>query len=405
MPGYFPSTWPAECGGPRRQKGVSTPGLDLKPGERLESTIRDMGGWSVMLVQRGPGELFVQGGAGLGRAQRAPHFRARGDSAGWLERIDPVTLETLARSPDLPSGGHLWCGAVVVHQNGDLYVTNGRYCHRLDESCSVRAERELPVDAPYNGLLILPDGNLLMKNLGHDPAIPCQFSVLEPERLEPVAEPFGIPEPCMGRFSSDRTDTGEFVYCSSATQLYRLRYEAGELSLDPDWRGSYDIPGEDQSDGWDTCIGSDSVWMMDMGRPAWWRGRATAPQRAFRFSIDDASDRDVLVAFDSQNAKVGAWRYEGPGRLDPLWQRDLRSTVQMMLYADTGELVLEDARAFGGDSDTPGSVVMVDVETGAEKGRTLHGAQMLGGMFLCPGFGRDFYAASTAGPICRIYVS
>ncbi len=177
MPGYFPSAWPAECGGPRRQKGVSTPGLDLKPRERLASTIRDMGGWSVMLVQRGPGELFVQGGAGLGRGERAPHFRASGDSAGWLERIDPVTLETLARSPDLPSGGHLWCGAVVVHQNGDLYVTNGRYCHRLDEGCRVRAERELPVDAPYNGLLILSDGNLLMKSLGHDPAIPCQFSV------------------------------------------------------------------------------------------------------------------------------------------------------------------------------------------------------------------------------------
>ena len=55
-------------------------------------------------------------------------------------------------------------------------------------------------------------------------------------------------------------------------------------------------------------------------------------------------ERRILVTFDTRNAKVGAWRYAGPGRLEPLWERDDRSTVQMMLYADTGELVLEHAQ-------------------------------------------------------------
>ena len=421
LKGYYPSAWPVECGGPRRQKLVRSSGPDLKPGESLASTVRQTGRWSVMFVQRGADELYVQGGAGLAPGEFPPAYRTEGDSAGWLERVHPVTLEPLASSPELPSGGHIWCGAAVVHENGDLYVANGRYCHRLDAECRVIAERELPVDAPYNGLLILSDGNLIMKNLGHDPKVACSFSVLEPERLEPVGDPLVIPEACMGRFSSDCSHAGEFVYFTSATQVYRLRYDAGSLALDSRWRASYEVPGEEQADGWDTCLGSDSLWMMDMGRPPQWRGAAGAPQRAFRFSLDDPSRRDVLVAFglpeafnpgpplydperrilvvyDMRNAKVGAWRYAGPGRLEQLWQHDYRSSVQMILYSDTGELVLEDGDPAGG------SVVIVDVETGAERGRAPTGTPFLGGMFFCPGFGRDLYAASVSGAISRIYV-
>ena len=32
---------------------------------------------------------------------------------------------------DLPSGGWLWCGAIVAHRNGDLYAVNGRYFSAL----------------------------------------------------------------------------------------------------------------------------------------------------------------------------------------------------------------------------------------------------------------------------------
>ena len=129
-PGYYPSTWAVECGGSRRQKLVGSPGLALRPGETLAGVSRDTGGWPVMFVQREPGELFLQVGAVQSRDGTPPFYRPDGDSAGWLERVDPITLETLARSPDLPSGGHVWCGAVVVHQNGDLYVVNGRFRHR-----------------------------------------------------------------------------------------------------------------------------------------------------------------------------------------------------------------------------------------------------------------------------------
>lgn len=427
LPGYYPSAWAVECGGSRRQKLTRSPGLALKPSEKLASITRDTHGWSVMFVQRAPGELFLQGGAGLRRGEFPPCHRPEGENTGWLERVDPITLETLARSPDLPSGGHLWCGAVVVHENGDLYMVNGRYCHRLNAGCEVIAERELPVDGPYNGLLVMSDGNLVMKNLGHRPGDPCLFTVLEPVGLEPVGEPFVIDEHCMGRFSSDLTEDGEYIYTSSARELYRLRYERGALSIDDDWKGSYVVEGADQADGWDTCIADGSVWMMDMGRPPVWVGPAEAPQRAFRFSLSDANERDVvspfeapgafspgpplydpvrkvLVVYDGLNGGVAAYRYEGPGALHELWRNEFRNNVQMMAYPNTGELVLEDAPLTAMLGGAGASAVVVDIESGQERGRAPIGAVASMGMFPCPGFERDFYVATLPGSVARVFV-
>lgn len=56
-----------------------------------------------------------------------PVERPEGNSAGWVERIDPVTLETLIRSPPLRSGGHLWCGAMVCALSSLL----SPFCHTL----------------------------------------------------------------------------------------------------------------------------------------------------------------------------------------------------------------------------------------------------------------------------------
>ncbi|MCH8815975.1 MAG: hypothetical protein IH957_12965 [Chloroflexi bacterium] len=423
--GYYPSAWPCECGGPRRQKAAVGPGLNLQPGEKLKATTRRLDGrWPVMFVQRDAGELYLQGGA-------LPF--QQGESFGWLEKVDPVTLETLAASPKLPSGGHNWCGAVVVHENGDLYMTNGNYCHRLSPDCRVVAERKLPKDCGYNGLLILSDGNLITKDI--QLSQPSHFSVLEPERLQEV-DRFEFPENSVGRISNDRTPDGEFVYATSDTKAYRLRYASGRLALDESWVASYDVSGDDQSWAWDTYIGDDKVWFMDMGAApgalAILRARpvgtdsmsmpetANGPQHVFRVSTTDPSDVDVLtpfglpnggiiapplyeqesgilVAYDSNNGKVGAWRYEGPGQFQELWVKDVFNRQQPMLFADTNELIVDDIRE---DGDY---VVVLDLETGEERGRAHSGAPQSSGMFFCPGWNRDVYYATIFSQVARIY--
>ena len=376
----------------------------------------------MLIVQREPGELYLQGGAAL----RAGHHRVDDPAPGWLERVDPVSLETINRSAELRSGGWLWCGGVVVHANGDLYTVNGRFCHRLNARCEVAAERELPLDSPYNGLLILSDGNLVTRNLGFRADDRAGFIVLEPEGLRTVTE-LEIPERCMARFSSDRTGEREHLYFTTPREVRRLIYRAGRLELDRDWAGSYEV-SPDQSDAWDTTIGSDSVWLMDMGRPPAWLGRAKASQRAFRFSIDDPGDRDVidvigrpgawnpspptydptrqiLVHFDSINSRVVAHRYErgAPPRL--LWEQPFRNLTQMIVWLDTGELVVEDSPSPDPLARDPSAdAVLVDIETGSEIGRAPIGAAATTGMFCSPGFARDFFVCSIAGTVARVHV-
>lgn len=200
----------------------------------------------------------------------------------------------------------------------------------------------------------------------------------------------------------------------SVAEVGRLIYADGRLSLDPDWRGSYAV-AESQGDAWDSTVGAGSVWFMDMGSST-----GTASQRAFRFSVDDVADRDVidiigtpgarnfgpplfdpvrnvLVHFDSAAGQVAAHRYHGPGNLELLWQHALRNTVQMMCWADTGELIIEDRPGTTQGARASADLVVLDIETGRERGRAPIGMRTTGGMFCCPGFGRDFYVAGRSG--------
>ncbi len=113
-----------------------------------------------MMVWREPDELYLYGTAPI----------ATPDPKGWVERIDPQTLEPLARV-EIDTGGHIWCGAIAVHENGDLYAVNGRFLTRLNASLEIKGVLELPVDAPYNGLLILPDGSIAAKDMSRDSGV------------------------------------------------------------------------------------------------------------------------------------------------------------------------------------------------------------------------------------------
>ena len=119
-PGYWPSRWPAEDGGPtRRQAPASGPGLGIRPGERLEVTARRDVAAATMVVLRDPGEAYLlrhTGGAdaiSLGRAHR-PRVRSSRSTA-------PPT------SPAGRPGPAGWPRT----RNGSLYVVFGNHAHRL----------------------------------------------------------------------------------------------------------------------------------------------------------------------------------------------------------------------------------------------------------------------------------
>ncbi len=436
IPGYDQlSAWPCECGGPRRQKACGLPGLSLGTGEQLSIVSRSTGLANAMVIHRGSDELYLQG-----------RGRQSGQSFGWLEKVDPQTLEALFRSPDLPSGGHNYVGAAAVHENRDIYIVNGRYCHRLNPECEVVAERMLPVDAPYNGFQIVSDGNLVMKNLGVARIPSSTFAVLEPERLEIVSQ-LEMPAKSVGRFTVDRTDDGEFIYATTDSAVLRFRYEDGVLVQDS-WQGNYDLPGLEQSFAWDNCIAGGRVWFTDSGMLPIWESlvalypvgvgsRSTnavpqGPLSLFAFSVEDGADvatlqpfgsegpftsgpplvdqeRSIVVAYDIPAQKVGAWRFdEATASFDPLWLKDILNTQQMLYYPDTGELLVNDAGGgvFGVGEERVSAILVLDIESGEEKARIETNARARLGMWFTPGFGRDFYYMSrlNGGSIERVVV-
>ena len=411
LPGLWDSPWPAEDGGPRRQLVPRAPGLDLRGGERLVATTRHLF-CANMVVLRAPGEVYLQGSTSVGP-----------DHAGFVERIDPATLEPLVRSPDLDAESEWWAGGIVAHANGFLYVTHGAFCHKLDPDLRIVARRRLPRPQPYNSLVVLPDGMLVMKNLVRDGSARSALTVLEPDRLEPVGPEVEIPEGSIARLSAD----GDVVYVVGDHTIYRLRWAGGRLALD-DWRVRYVTASDaEQSYGWDPVIAGGQAWFLDNGDNTFTQsfyggGRASGPLHLVRVSLDDARDwelftpfglshgtivnppafdpvRRIAVAYDSGNARLAAFRFDGPGRFDRLWELPFGAGNHFLLYPDTGELVVNDFQPETGEQ-----VVVLDLESGAEKGRVAVEAPMQSVVFQAPGFGRDFYTCTFA-TITRVTVA
>ena len=84
-------------------------------------------------------------------------------------------------------------------------------------------------------------------------------------------------------------------------------------------------------------------------------------------------ERKILVHYDTISGTVVAHTYAAPGRpLEVLWKHAIRNTVQMMLYPDTGELILEDSPKVLSihNRHKNGFAVVLDIQTGEVKGRS-----------------------------------
>jgi hypothetical protein len=439
----WPSPWPAEDGGPDRRQtpsGIAGPGV--APGEALEVTSRDALA-STMCVLREPGEVFLL------RHSLGPRG-AEDPIETWVERIDPLTLAPLATSERLPAGP-FWPGGLVAHSNGSLYVTAGRWCHRLSSDLQRLRSHKLPRPRPYNSLVVLGCGALVMKDLDRSAAAPTTLTVLDPESLEALAR-VEAPEPSIARLSAD----GDTVYVVGDRTITRWDWDGERLVRDEGWQLRYRTK-PDQTYGWDVALSGGHAWFMDNGDHDYvttmlGAGTARGPVHLVRVSLTDAGDhelvpisgarggsitnpplfdeqRRVAVAYDSANAVLAAFRFEG-GRLHPLWRRRHASAGHMLLFPDTGELVAYDfhpspgartrlARSAGKRGArlvlsqrfrrlaarlAHEDVLVLDVESGVERGRASVPSLFQSVLFPCPGWNRDVYYCSFS-TVARVAVS
>ncbi len=425
--GYWPSPWPVECGGNRRQKSASG-GINAAEATARVVSRRD-GQWHVMVVEREPGQWYVGG--------TMPAFSGP-PPYGWVERLDPETLEATVRSPNLPCGDHVWCGAILAHANGSIHSVNGSFLHRLDaDTLEVLAERELPADRSHNGLLALSDGTLITKDLQLEGQEGTTLTRLDPESLQLVGEPIVLPEGSMGRIAADaQADGSDLLYVPGIETVMRLRIDGDDIALD-DWRPRYRDVRSQQGLAWDACLSGDACWIMDCGdihsvrnihlrnpngrfetapgavlswrQPAPWTG----PQRLLRLDLHDAEnvmatapfgvpgggiiappvhvpDHDIAVAWDSVNGGLAGVTTSG-GDLDVAWTlADVRPSMQPVVFPETGELVINDFTDQGSDD-----IIVVDVSSGELLDRVSTGSRIANGMFLTAGGSRDVFYCST----------
>jgi len=381
-----------------------------------------------MAVLREPGQVYLLRHA-LGRRP------LRDATFGWVERIDPLTLEPLERSRQL-EGGPFWPGGLCAHANGSLFVVYGRFCHRLSAELELRASYELPVARPYNSLVVLADGTLVMKDIDRSLREPARLTLLDPESLEPRCADVELPEPVVARLSAD----GRQLYAVGASAVHAYEWDGERLERIFELRYR-ELPG--QSYGWDPVIEGGQLWLLDQGEHRYatsmlGAGVAAGPVHLIRIPLANPEDREavevcgnprgavtdpplydparrVALGYDSANGVLAAFRFGE--RLEPLWRRELAHAAHMIRYPDTGEVVVHDfcaprltrsraAQAIGPRagrlaasararrlvaSRSHDDVVVLDIETGAERARASVPTMFQSVLFPCPGWERDLY--------------
>lgn len=403
--------WPAEDGGPRRCQvpAAAVAGWPNREGLELDVRTRESFG-TTMTVVRDPGEVYVL-------------RHGFGDDAGaWVERIDPVTLDVVERSPDLP-GGPMWPGGLAAHADGGLHVVFGNHAHRLSAGLAIEAVATLPRLRPYNSFVVLPDGHLVTKDFsGHrptqlepEPREPAELLVLDPATLAVVAS-LVVPEPSIARLSAD----GDDVYVVGDTSLLRARWDpdARTLALDDGFTAPYRTrPG--QTYGWDAVIALGAAWFLDDGEGTHrfngsFRGQgiSTDPLHVVRVDLATSAvsltevcglpgglianpplvdeDRRIVVGYDSGNGVVAGFDVAADGTLAPRWRRDQDHACHPLLFPDTGVVVT-------GDHDgerMADQVVALDVVTGTELGRADTGSPLQSVVFPATDGDGTVYAAS-----------
>ena len=412
--GYLVSPWPSEDAGPERlQAPRSGPGLNLQSGERLGCVTRNTL-MSTMTVLGAPGEVYLLTHSVLRAKLGFP-------TTSCVEQIDPITLKTIRRSPRL-RGGPMWPGGMAIHRNGDIYVVYGRWAHRLSRACVPLASLQLPIDQPYNSFVILDNGLIVTKNLSD--RTPARLTVIDPDTMQRAAADIDCPEASIARLSA----SGNTVYVVGVRSIFRYHWDeaANGLVFDDDWRFDY-LGSTTQTYGWDVVLDGQNAWFMDNGRHNYvvkmiGSGLNPTPNRLIRVSLGDARDhqtlpvsgmmggsitnpplidlqRRIVLAYDSANRYLRAWRFDVENRaLTPLWEKTpFGCASHMILYPDTGEVVINDYRRNGEE------VVVLAIDSGEERGRVRTGGLNQGVVFPSVGWGRDVYWSSM-GRVARVFV-
>ena len=387
--------WPAEDGGPRR---LARPvGLAGPAAQSAALAVSVLSPITVMALQAPGGRLLVL------------RNTVGADGVSWVAELDPLTLDEIGRSEDLPLGP-FWPGGMAVLGDGSVVVAQGRYVHRLGSDLVRQASRRMDVEAPHNSFVVLADGSVATKDLQFPDGVASTLSILDPVTLADRCAPLVLPEPSVARLAADGND----VIVVGVDAMYRVRWSPGTGLLEVVGDALTYRTRSDQSYGWDPVVGDDAVWWLDNGAHNFPDGMtmlgnagSAGPVRLWRATEEGTLDsvevcgsgagavtnpplvddgRRIVVGYDSANGVMSAF---DSVTLAPLWSRALRTSQHLVLYPDTGEVVANDHDPGAGDA-----LVVVDITSGDVAARVPVDSPAQSVVFGCPGLYDDFIYVS-----------
>jgi hypothetical protein len=330
-------------------------------------------------------------------------------------------------------------GVLAAHGNGFLYAIYGNVIVKLDAlTGATLARRELPEDpngtgAAYNGLIVLPDGNIAAKKIERGPcailpfiepatvgafaglscaaanALPSRLVVLEPDRLR-VLSSVVPPEPVTGRI----TFGGSYIYAAGRDTIFRFRYRRGRVTLDRTW-GPVVYRTGGQRPGTGPGLLGDFLVIQTNFLPATEPLTVTAvsvhdSHRVFRIrpfstgswivskpALDAANGR--IVTHDTAAGRMAALHLDPRRGLRVRWRRELSSLDFSALVGDAAhrQIVIPDRTSKG---DT---VVWLDERSGRAPARSRPLADVSApGNIVTPGFDGRFYYLSGTGRLWEL---
>jgi hypothetical protein len=384
-------------------------------------------------VTRERRQLYVYGYRPDAAAQGA--YVANVDTGSLRERWRTTILD---RSPP---GQWSYPGVLAAHGNGFLYAIYGNVLVKLDATTGATlARRELPEDpngtgAAYNGLIVLPDGNIAAKKIERGPcpvsplgepatggafagltcaaqnALPSRLVVVAPRRLRIISS-VTPPEPVTGRI----TFAGSSIYAAGRDAIFRFRYRRGRVALDHGWGPAVYRTGAQRPGTGPGLLGGFLVIQTNF-LPAQEPLTVTAvsihdSDRVFRIrpfggsagswivskAALDAANR-TIVTHDTAAGEMAALRLDSRRGLRVRWRRKLSSLAFSALIGDGArrQIVIPDLTTAG---DT---VVWLDERTGREVARSRPLADgSAPGNIVTPGFGGRFYYLSGGGRLWEL---
>ena len=356
---------------------------------------------------------------------------------GYVAGVDPRTLRQRWRTqiPDpSPPGQWSYPGVMLAHGNGFLYAVYGNILVKLDpDTGAVVHRRVLPEDpggtgAAYNGMIVLPDGNLALKKIERGPCtstasplsglqralanqLPSLLVIVEPDRLHVTAEQ-DLGQTVLGRI----TYGGGDIYIAGQSTLSRYGYAHGRLRLDRSW-GQVTYRTGSQTPGTGTGLLGDWVVVQTNFLPSGAPLTVTAvstkddhtvfrtepfPGQSMSWIVSkaalDVANRTV-VTHDTDAGQMAALRLDPRHGFRTRWRRPLSSLDFSALIGDPAhrQIVIADRR------DTGESVVWLDERNGREVARspTLSDVPAPGNI-VTPGFDRRFFYVSARGALWEL---